>query len=435
MGIRTRQFILFFGDAVLLYVSLMLTLMIRFGGAWYGDVLVSHAVAFSWLYGIWLTILYMFNLYDLSVIPRSVSFASRCVGALVILFLVGALFFYLLPFYVLTPKTNLLVHVGVFGVLMCGWRLMASRMWSSLFLARIGLFDPGGRMTDLSSALRAHHHAGYAVIPIPHVDGLARQIKELRLHAVIVDDSIENSPRLRQEFYACLDSEAYLMDSAEAYETFVYRIPLASVGPHWFIEQLHRGSHNSYTRLKRAFDVCAAALILLLSLPLWFCIALMITFDDHGPIFYSHERIGKHRKPFRIYKFRTMRRDAETNGAAWAQKNDPRTTRVGGILRRLHLDELPQMVNVLKGDMSLVGPRPERPDFVTMLETQIPHYHIRHFIDPGFTGWAQVRFRYARSVMDSKNKFEYDLYYVKNRSLLLDLLIIFESVKILLRHE
>lgn len=437
MGIRIRQWILLFGDIALLYLALLMTLFIRFGSEWRGDVLVSHINSFSPLYLLWLVILYAANMYDLSLMPRSVRFFSRLGVVIAIIFLVSALFFYILPppFRVVSPKTNLLLHAVIFGVLMYGWRIIASRTWSSIFHTRIGVFDPNKRMTALTATLKAHHHAGYEVILLDSLNNLKQQLRERRLNAIIVDDSIEKNPGLQQEFYACLDSEVYLMENAEAFELFLRKIPLFSVGPHWFIEQLHRGKRTAYNRIKRMFDFCSAALILILTFPVWLFIAVIIKMDDGNAVFYSQERVGKNRKLFRIYKFRTMKKNAEANGVLWAQKNDPRTTRVGKILRRLHLDELPQMINILKGDISFVGPRPERPEFVARLEEEIPHYHVRHFIYPGFTGWAQVRFKYARSVMDSQEKFEYDLYYIKNRSLLLDLLIVLKSAQILLQKE
>lgn len=437
MGLRLRKWILLLGDIILLYISLVITLFIRFGSELNEDILISHMSSFSLLYILWLAILYITNMYDLSLVPRSVQFFSRFAGVIIIIFLISALFFYILPrpFRIVSPKINLLLHTAIFGALMYGWRIIATRTWSFLFHTRIGVFDPLGRMNDLVEALHAHHYAGYIIIPLKSPWGLPGQIKEQQLNAIIVDESIEQNINLRQEFYACLDSDAYLMDSTEAYEVFLRKIPVFSVGPQWLIERFRRKNRMAYAHLKRVFDICIATFVLILTIPLWFIIALLIKLDDGESFFYSQERVGKNRKLFRIYKFRTMKKRAETTEALWAQKNDPRTTRVGHILRSLHLDELPQMINILKGDISFVGPRPERLEFVAQLEKQIPHYHVRHFINPGFTGWAQIRFKYARSVRDSQEKFEYDLYYIKNRSILLDLLIVLKSAQILFKRE
>jgi lipopolysaccharide/colanic/teichoic acid biosynthesis glycosyltransferase len=162
---------------------------------------------------------------------------------------------------------------------------------------------------------------------------------------------------------------------------------------------------------------------------------LAVRLSSPGPIFFRQTRVGRSGRLINIFKFRTMRQDAEANGAVWAAKNDPRVTMVGRFMRKTRLDEIPQLWNVLRGDMAFVGPRPERPEFVKWLTSEIPYYNLRHMIRPGITGWAQVRYQYGANLEETKRKLEYDLYYVKNMSLGLDLLIIFETIKtIILRR-
>jgi lipopolysaccharide/colanic/teichoic acid biosynthesis glycosyltransferase len=175
-------------------------------------------------------------------------------------------------------------------------------------------------------------------------------------------------------------------------------------------------------------DLIAAAIGLLLTLPIWPLIALLIRLESRGPTIYRQDRVGLHGRIFNICKFRTMRVDAERHGARWARENDDRVTRVGRFLRRSRLDELPQLWNILRGDMSLVGPRPERPEFVAKLAELIPHYRQRHLIKPGLTGWAQIRFHYGSSVADAQRKLCYDLYYLKHRSIDLDTAIIIRTI-------
>jgi sugar transferase (PEP-CTERM system associated) len=181
--------------------------------------------------------------------------------------------------------------------------------------------------------------------------------------------------------------------------------------------------------LKRAFDVAAASALLLLAAPLICLAALAIKLDSRGPVFYGQERVGQGGRPYRLRKLRSMRVDAERDGAVWAKQNDDLVTRVGRFLRKTRMDEIPQVLNVLTGDMSFVGPRPERPMFVQELKRQIPFYELREAVKPGITGWAQIRYPYGASVEDARNKLEYDLYYVKNGSLFLDLTIIFHTVR------
>ncbi len=213
------------------------------------------------------------------------------------------------------------------------------------------------------------------------------------------------------------------------------QIPIRNVQDSWFLysggfELLHR---PLLQRFKRAFDVAASSLGLLLSLPLMGLVALLIKLDSKGPVFYRQERSGKDEKPFPVVKFRTMRDDAESGtGPVWASVRDYRVTRIGRWLRLTRLDEIPQFFNVLKGEMSFVGPRPERPFFVEQLKKQIPYYSLRFSVKPGLTGWAQVQYRYGSSVDDAVEKLKYDLYYVKNMSAGLDLWIALKTLKVVL---
>jgi exopolysaccharide biosynthesis polyprenyl glycosylphosphotransferase len=182
--------------------------------------------------------------------------------------------------------------------------------------------------------------------------------------------------------------------------------------------------------LKRLLDVFASLALLALTLPTLLLAALAIKLDSEGPVFYRQERVGRGGKPVHVYKFRTMRVDAElASGPQWASVQDPRVTRIGGFLRRMRIDELPQILNVLKGEMSLVGPRPERPHFVTTLGAQIPFYAERHAMRPGITGWAQVNYPYGASIEDARAKLSYDLYYIKNFSFVFDLLILLSTAR------
>ena len=188
--------------------------------------------------------------------------------------------------------------------------------------------------------------------------------------------------------------------------------------------------------MKRTFDILVSAGLLVVTAPVLAVASLLIALEGGGPIIYRQDRVGFRGRPFTVYKLRSMAHDAEKDGrAAWASKNDARVTRVGRYIRRMRIDELPQLLNVLKGEMSFVGPRPERPEFVAMLTDQIPYYAVRHSVKPGLTGWAQVRYSYGATVEQSVRKLEYDLYYVKNHTLLLDLVILLETVRVVLLGE
>jgi sugar transferase (PEP-CTERM system associated) len=214
------------------------------------------------------------------------------------------------------------------------------------------------------------------------------------------------------------------------------RVDLDTLNPSWLIFSDGFSSGRAVSSIaKRIFDVTASALLLALTAPVIVLFAVLVKLDSKGPAFFRQTRVGLFGQNFDVIKLRSMRQDAEVAGAQWACKNDPRITRLGGLIRKLRIDELPQTWSVLKGEMSFVGPRPERPEFVSGLEEDLPYYAERHMVKPGITGWAQVNYPYGASVEDSRHKLEYDLYYAKNYTPFLDLLIILQTVRVVLWHE
>ena len=224
-----------------------------------------------------------------------------------------------------------------------------------------------------------------------------------------------------------------IMDAPAFYELVQGKLMLESITPGWFIFSNGFRRTIIFSLSKRAVDICVSLVGLLLTLPIFPLIAIAIKLDSPGPVLFRQQRVGNKEKLFMLYKFRTMRQDAEEEtGAVWAGKNDPRVTAFGRFLRNSRIDEIPQLINVLKGEMSFVGPRPERPEFVEKLKQVIPYYSKRHFIKPGLTGWAQVKYPYGASVEDAVEKLRYDLYYLKNLGPFLDTLIFFETIKVVL---
>ena len=236
-----------------------------------------------------------------------------------------------------------------------------------------------------------------------------------------------------QELLECKLNGITVSDAAKFYERERGQIRVDSLHPSWLV--FGDGFEQGLLRraVKRGFDSAASVILLVATFPVMLVTALCILFEDGAPILYRQERVGKGGETFMVLKFRSMRNDAEQEGRPqWAEANDPRTTRVGRIIRKLRIDELPQIFNVLKGEMSFVGPRPERPYFVDLLSAKIPYYNTRHSIKPGITGWAQVRYQYGASVGDAIEKLQYDLYYVKNNSLFLDIVILIDTVQVIL---
>ena len=236
-----------------------------------------------------------------------------------------------------------------------------------------------------------------------------------------------------RELLDCKLMGVRVLDLSSYYERAVGQLRLDSLHASWLI--FGDGFRQGFSRtfVKRMFDLGAATLLLLLAAPVMLATAIVIVAESGFPILYRQERVGQGGRLFNVIKFRSMRRDAEIDGKPrWAVSNDDRVTRTGRIIRKLRIDELPQLINVLRGDMSLVGPRPERPYFVDQLAREIPYYAVRHSVKPGVTGWAQVRYHYSASLDDAVQKLQYDLYYVKNHTLFLDIVILFETVGVVL---
>lgn len=238
------------------------------------------------------------------------------------------------------------------------------------------------------------------------------------------------------ELLACRIRGIPVMDLAGHTESTRHEVPISSLKGSWLV--YGHGFVQGHARqfAKRAFDILSSTLLLVLLSPLMLLTAIAIKLDSRGPVLYRQERVGLGGRSFMCTKFRSMRVDAEQDGVArWATKNDPRITRIGNFLRKSRIDELPQLWSVFTGEMSLVGPRPERPAFVEELKEQIPFYEIRHTVKPGITGWAQVRYQYGSSIDDARRKHQFDLYYVKNNSLFLDLLVLIETVSVIAFRE
>ena len=258
-------------------------------------------------------------------------------------------------------------------------------------------------------------------------------IREHGVHRVIVAMSDRRGTLPVMEMLQLRLSGIKIEEATSWLEKISGRIELDNLYPSWLIFAEGFRFSAGFLLLRRILAVIAAGVLLLIVLPILPFVILAIKLDSRGPVLYRQKRVGLAGKVFHCYKFRTMRQDAEADtGATWALDDDPRITKVGKFLRTTRLDELPQLWCVLKGDMSFVGPRPERPEFVEMLAKEIPFYTVRNAVRPGITGWAQVRYKYGNTIADAKEKLQYDLYYIKNMSPGLDMMIMFQTIKIVL---
>jgi lipopolysaccharide/colanic/teichoic acid biosynthesis glycosyltransferase len=262
-----------------------------------------------------------------------------------------------------------------------------------------------------------------------HWDTIANASVDLPINIIIAEHT---DPQSILELSQTLGAEP--MTLLEGFETFFAKVPLELMTDEMAITLMTRHDNKAVQFFYRIVEIIFASLILIITSPFLLIAIIARLIEDGTPVFYSQKRVGKNGKLFSVYKLRSMTKDAEKDGAVWADHKDTRITTLGNILRKTHIDEVPQMLNIIKGDIALVGPRPERPEFVSQLEKQIPYYFLRHTIRPGFTGWAQIKYRYARTIDDAKEKFEYDLYYIKNRNALLDVGIVLKTLQIIFTH-
>jgi exopolysaccharide biosynthesis polyprenyl glycosylphosphotransferase len=252
---------------------------------------------------------------------------------------------------------------------------------------------------------------------------------------IAVTRRVLSIPDLCRFSYQLLCAGVNVIEFSYLYERFTGRIPISAIDEGWFLISFREFDKRGYELAKRSVDLTFVLLLGVITPVLLPFIALAVKIDSPGPVFFRQKRVGKDGRVFNLIKIRTMVQDAELQGPQWAAKEDWRITRVGSWLRKSRLDELPQIWNILKGEMSLLGPRPERPEFVEELAQQIPFYELRHLVRPGLTGWAQINFRYGSSVADAKVKLQYDLSYIKNRSILHDISILLKTVGTMLRYE
>lgn len=374
-----------------------------------------------------------------------------------VIFSLTLAFFLLSALYYIFPSTMygrgvLFMAIPMFGALQIGWHMAMRRIEIFPGLAkRVLIIGTGPLARQMGLLINAHQQqyvlAGYydlecesVEVPkqkiVPNGHGLLKAVQQQHAQKVVVSLSQRRGVFPLQEILHCKVSGVEVVDAPTFYEQVTGKLLLENITPSWFIFS-NGFRNNDLTRIaKRMLDVAAAGLGLVLVAPFIPLIALLIKLDSPGPVFFRQTRVGQGEREYTLIKFRSMRQDAENKtGAIWAERNDPRITKLGRFLRKTRIDEIPQLFNVLQGDMSLVGPRPERPEFVAKLKEAIPYYSERHYVKPGVTGWAQVCYPYGASVQDAIEKLRYDLYYEKNMSILFDIRIILRTIGVILFRE
>lgn len=450
--LRFKKLILLAGDIAVLYFSLYLTLLIRYWQTPGKELWQSHLGPFSLIFLGWLVIFYIAGLYDLRLAVNNAGFFRLALRSIIIAGLLSAAFFYLNPQIAITPKRNLLIYIIVFAVFFHLWRHLFNWLLKSYVPKNnIAIIGFNNQTKELIAELREKPHLGYSVAfvvddkngslekinGIPVIKGaseLDKFILENKITTVILTSDPHQSPELRASLFNYLPLKINYVNLSNFYETITGKVPIESINQMWFLENLSEGSKSWFDALKRFYDIIFSSLILIITFAFWLLIGLIIKLESGGPIFFTQTRYGKGNKSFKIIKFRTMA--VEGNDFSPTRSSDSRITKFGSFLRKTRLDELPQMLNILKGEMSFVGPRPERPELIKELQEKIPFYRERMLVKPGITGSDQISGEYhSPSYEDSLKKLQYDLFYIKNRSIYLDLSIILKTIATVVSRE
>jgi lipopolysaccharide/colanic/teichoic acid biosynthesis glycosyltransferase len=452
MGERSRELlILLTGDIVCFVVSLWLTLLVRYLRIPTSELLQVHIGPFLVLSGIWLLTFYVAGLYDKHTVFLKGVLFSRILNTQVANIIIAAFLFAVIPFSI-DPKTNLAIYLVISITLITLWRLKVYNYLSPRTRHKAVLIADGPEAIELVDEVNNNERYNYSFVRMIDSETAAEtpDLKE-KLLALIDRERISIIVANPQGAYiekilpalferAFIRFEFTFLDFHNVYEDTFDRVPLSALSYEWFIAHVSQSKSLVYDAVKRIFDVVVSLLLLCGLCILLPFIALAMRIEGEGPVFISQERIGRFNRPVRVYKIRTMTAN-DAASSTWLSEDEKKKnviTKVGAILRKTSIDELPQCINILKGEMSLIGPRNDIVGLGQRLAAEIPYYNIRNFVKPGVTGWAQTHQHYMgdnispQSLEESRVRLSYDLYYVKNRSLFLDLEIALRTVKTVL---
>ncbi|HEV2708276.1 MAG TPA: TIGR03013 family XrtA/PEP-CTERM system glycosyltransferase [Pyrinomonadaceae bacterium] len=452
--INLRTVLLIIAEALLLFGVMVAAAHLRLGSTdafqelyyKYGFYKAAVATAFC------LAAFYLYDLYDFVVMHDRRELVLRLVQALGLAWIALAVTFYAVPWLMLGRGVSLIaLPLALF--MMVAWRISIHWLLGHPNVGeRILIVGSGETAIEVAREVLERRDAGYRIVGFvdnrpellgqslvnPRVIGLTSEMAEVvrreNVNRIVVAMGERRGQfPVSQLLDLSLSGEVAIEESSSFYERLTGRVSLDMMRPSWLIFS-GRGRQARLSGVLRTLLHRGVALIgAIVSLPVALVTAALIKLESPGPVLYRQERVGKNGRPFTIMKFRSMRTDAEKDGPVWARKDgDARVTRVGRVIRKIRVDEIPQFWNILKGEMNFVGPRPERPHFVRQLAEEIPFYEQRHLIPPGLTGWAQIKYPYGASIEDARQKLQYDLYYIKNQSLVLDAVILFETVKTIL---
>ena len=422
-GNKGKKFVIFLGDLALLYTSLILALSIRYRtfpplAQW-----EAHKYPFTILFLFWLLIFYIAELYDLDKFLSFAEIRNRLAKSMIACLLISILPFYFVSFFNITPKTNLFINLIIAFFFLLGWRKAIFTKAVKSSKTKVFFFsEEENEISNFIKYLNERSQLGFAPVS---------EIEEADI--IVVPERLKKDKEITTLLYKKMLEGKTVIKFEEFYEALTGKIPVSLISEDWFLENLREIEKKGFEKFKRITDIVLGLLLFPFFLAVFPFAALAIKANSRGPIFFRQKRVGKNGKVFELIKFRSMRPERDKKeGWGKPEGKDRRLFFVGKILRKTRIDELPQLINVIKGDISFIGPRPERPEFVEELEKEIPYYSIRHIIKPGLSGWAQIHFSDA-SAKDAFEKLQYDLYYIKNRSVLLDAIITLKTLLVLIK--
>lgn len=449
MGERTRELLLLIvGDIICFSLALWLTLLVRYLEIPTAGRLEAHFWPFLTLSGVWLFIFYIAGLYDKHTVFLKQLLLSRIINTQVINIIIAALLFLIIPFGI-APKTNLVIYLFISIILITWWRLALFNYLSPKTTHKAVLIADGEEAVELADEINNNDRYNYSFIRIIdektalHTPDFESKLLELigreKVEIIVANPRGEHIERILPAIFdlSFLRFEFVFLDFYKVYEDTFDRIPLSALRYDWFITHVSHSKSLVYDFLKRSIDIVLSAIILFfLGLLLPF-IYLALRLEGKGPVFIAQDRVGQFNRPLKVHKLRTMTNNDAGSGT-WTKEDEKqgnKITRVGAFLRKTSIDEWPQCVSILKGDMSLIGPRNDIAGLGARLAEAIPYYNIRNFVKPGITGWAQTHQHYMpgqispQSIDESRVRLSYDLFYIKNRSLMLDIEIALRTLK------
>ncbi len=426
---------LFLGDILFFTAALWVTLTLRYFEVPSDLAFYDHLIPFSFLFLVWVTVFFIAGLYDKHTIIFKRKLPSIILNAQIVNVILAAVFFFFIPYFGITPKTNLFIYLFISFIFIVTWRLYLFPLLGSRKRQNALLIASGSEMLKLRDEINNNARYNFYFTSSLDLDTADRKdleeylyehVKANNISIIVADTSSEKVSSVIPILYhlTFIQSRFKFLDFQKMYENIFDCVPLSLVKYNWFLNNVSWLPRITHDLAKRFIDIVFSVVLGIPSLLVYPFVVAAVKFGDKGPVFIIQERVGKDNRPIYIFKFRSM-----------SIYEKEKVTRVGNMLRKTRIDEFPQLWNVLKGDLSLIGPRPEMPHLAELYEKEIPYYNIRHFIQPGLSGWAQIHHskppKFGAQYDGTKEKLSYDIFYIKNRSLLLDLYIGLKTIKTL----